>query len=160
PIDAIAEVPVLSGAQAEYGRNSGAIVNLVTKSGTNDVHGSAYEYFRNDALDARNFFNTAPNPRNTFHNNQFGGALSGPLIKDRTFWFVAYEGWRESVGLPFLNTIPTQAQIATALSSIGGSANANPITLNILALNPWTQGAALPANAPANCNTPPCPAAV
>jgi hypothetical protein len=160
PIDALAEVPVLSGAQAEYGRNSGAIVNLVTKSGTNDIHGSAYEYFRNGALDARNFFNTAPSPKNAFHNNQFGGSLGGPIIKDRTFWFVAYEGWRESVGLPFLNNIPTQAQINSAISSIGGVANANPIALNILALNPWTNGAPLPLNAPATCNTPPCPAAV
>src|SRR5205823_5972351 len=96
PIDALAELPILSNMEAEYGRNSGAVVNIVTKSGSNEVHGSLFEYFRNSALDARNFFNTEPNPQNAFHNNQFGGSLGGPLVKDRTFWFVAYEGQRES----------------------------------------------------------------
>ncbi|HEY6185463.1 MAG TPA: TonB-dependent receptor, partial [Terriglobales bacterium] len=87
PVDALQEVGILSNMEAEYGRNSGATVNIVTKSGTNQLHGSAFEYFRNDAMDARNFFNANPNPKNAFHNNQFGGSLGGPLIKDRTFWF-------------------------------------------------------------------------
>src|SRR6185312_14601424 len=77
PIDALETVAVLSGTEAEYGRNSGAIVNLVTKSGTNQLHGSGFEFFRNNALDARNYFNAKPNPQSAFRNNQFGGSLGG-----------------------------------------------------------------------------------
>src|SRR6478752_1144330 len=98
PLDALAEIPVISGADAEFGRNSGAIVNSVTKSGTNQIHGSAFEFFRNSALDARNFFNTAAVPQNPFHNNQFGGSLGGPIKKDSTFFYLAYEGQREYGG--------------------------------------------------------------
>ncbi|HEX7286456.1 MAG TPA: TonB-dependent receptor, partial [Candidatus Angelobacter sp.] len=75
PIDALQEVAVLSNMEAEYGRNGGAVVNIVTKSGTNNLHGSGFEFFRNDGLDARNFFNTKPDPKNVFHNNQYGGSL-------------------------------------------------------------------------------------
>ncbi len=106
PIDALQEIGILSNMEPEYGRNSGAVVNIVTKSGTNTIHGSLFEYFRNNALDARNAFNSKvdPNtglhtPQDVFHNNQYGGSLGGPLVKDRTFWFVAYEGWRENGGL-------------------------------------------------------------
>ena len=70
PIDAVAEVRVLSNFEPEYGRNAGATVNIVTKSGSNTLHGSAAEYFRNDALDARNFFNPASQPKAAFHNNR------------------------------------------------------------------------------------------
>src|SRR5437660_6019767 len=73
PIDAVAELRVLSNFEAEYGRNAGAVINIVTKSGTNDLHGSLIEYFRNSALDARNFFKFASQPKAGFHNNQFGG---------------------------------------------------------------------------------------
>src|SRR5580700_10969346 len=79
PIDAIAEVNVISNFQPEYGRNAGAVVNIVTKSGTNTFHGSAAEYFRNDALDARNYFNDVGQPKAPFHNNQYGGAVGGPI---------------------------------------------------------------------------------
>lgn len=147
PIDALAEVPVISGAEAEYGRNSGAIVNLVTKSGTNAIHGSGFELFRNNALDARNYFNRAPQPQDLFHNNQFGGSLGGPLIKDRTFWFVAYEGQRERVGIPSENAVPTQAMVNGFLAA-GGTIN--PISQNILAIGPWTGGKPLPAGTDAN----------
>jgi len=140
PVDALAEVPVLSNVDAQYGRNSGAIVNLVTKSGSNEIHGSLYEFFRNNALDARNYFNTKDQPQNKFQNNQFGGSLGGPLIKDRTFWFVAYEGQREKGGLPTPGTVPTQAEIADSLTRIG---SINPVIQNLLALNPW--GMSLPA---------------
>ena len=73
PIDALAEVPVISNTEAEYGRNSGAVVNSVTRSGTNMLHGSLYEYFRNNALDARNYFNNS-GAQDAFHNNQFGAS--------------------------------------------------------------------------------------
>src|SRR6478672_7510629 len=94
PIDAVAELRVLSNYEAEYGRNSGAIVNIVTKSGTNSWHGSGLEYFRSGQTGARNFFNIASTPKNPFHNNQFGGSLGGPVIKDKTFVYLNYEGQR------------------------------------------------------------------
>src|SRR4051794_32156946 len=129
PVDALAEVPVISGVDAEFGRNAGAIVNLVTRSGTNTLHGSAYEFFRNDALDARNYFNTTGSQKNSFHNNQFGGSLGGALLKDKSFWFVAYEGQRESGGLPTPGTVPTQADIN---SYVTGGGVINPVIQKIL----------------------------
>ena len=144
PIDALAEVPVLSNTEAEYGRNSGAVVNLVTKSGTNNFHGSAYEFFRNNALDARNYFNTTDQPQNAFHNNQFGGSLGGPIVKDQTFFFVSYEGQRESGGIPAPANVPTQAQITNFIANNGPI---NPVTSGILNLNPW---GTLPAGDPNN----------
>ena len=83
PVDAVAELRVLSNFEPEYGRNAGAMVNIVTKSGTNTLHGAAIEYFRNDALDARNYFNPKGQPKAPFHNNQFGGSLGGPIMKTR-----------------------------------------------------------------------------
>lgn len=132
PVDALQEVPVISGAEAEFGRNSGAIVNLVTKSGSNVVHGSAFEFFRNNALDARNFFNAKPLPQNGFHNNQFGGSLGGPLVKDTTFWFLSYEGQRERVGLPSLAHVPDPV---SDIAANGGPTN--PIIARLLAMHPW-----------------------
>ena len=134
PVDALAEVPVISGGEAEYGRNSGAIVNLVTKSGTNQIHGSVYGFLRDNRFDARNYFNTAPDPQDKFHNDQFGLSLGGPIVKDKTFWFVAYEGQREHGSLPSPGTVPTQADIAAA--SGGGI---NPVIQGILDTNPWGQ---------------------
>jgi len=145
PLDAVQEIAILNNTEAEYGRNSGSIVNIVTKSGTNALHGSVFEYFRNNALDARNFFNcptgsicdsgTAGGPQNAFHNNQFGGSLGGAIIKDRTFFFLAYEGQRELVGFPAPATVPSQADIADAIAFNGGVVN--PIIQNILDTNPW-----------------------
>src|SRR5271166_2924245 len=86
PIGAVAEMNVLSNFKPEYGRNAGAVVNIVTKSGTNAIHGELFEYFRNSALDARNYFNYASQPRAPFHNNQFGGAFGGPIVKNKTFF--------------------------------------------------------------------------
>jgi hypothetical protein len=145
PVDALAEVAILSNAEAQYGRNSGGTVNIVTKSGTNQIHGSASEYFRNDALDARNYFNAEPTPKNSFHNNQFGGSLGGPLIKDRTFWFVAYEGQREVGGLPNIETVPTQAQVD---AFVAGGNTINPVIANLLDRNPWGVPGGLPAGDP------------
>jgi len=98
---------------AEYGRNSGAIVNIATRSGTNDFHGEAFEFFRNSALDARNFFERTRDPA-AFHRNQFGGNLGGPIIKNKAFFFASYEGLRQRQGitLPIVN-VPTDAQRAT-----------------------------------------------
>ena len=135
PVDAVEEFPIISGAEAEYGRNAGAIVNIVTKSGTNDLHGSAFEYFRDDSLGARNFFNKEPNPKNEFRNNQFGASLGGPLKRDKTFFFLAYEGQREHGGVPTPARVPTQEEIAAAIAANGGAIN--PVSAGILAQNPW-----------------------
>jgi len=144
PVDAIDEMAILNNTEAEYGRNSGSIVNIVTKSGSNNLHGSAFEYFRNNALDARNYFNCAQatcssgaagGPQNAFHNNQFGGSLGGPIIKDKTFFLFSYEGQREDVGFPSQALVPTQAQIAQSIADNGGVVN--PIIQNILNTNPW-----------------------
>src|SRR3954452_3308451 len=131
PIEAISEAAILSNFEAEYGRNSGAIVNIVTKSGTNDFHGSLFEFFRNNKLDARNFFNPKPNPQTQFRNNQFGGALGGPIKRNQTFFYFAYEGQRERVGLNSTARVPDPREIA----ALGGPTN--PVIARLLARNPW-----------------------
>jgi hypothetical protein len=118
PIDAISDMRVLSNFEPEYGRNAGAVVNIVTKSGTNAVHGDLFEYFRNNALDARNYFDQSQFPKTPFHNNQFGGSLGGPIVKDKTFFFLDYEGQRETVGVVSLDCVPTLAQIAGAQANV------------------------------------------
>src|SRR5260370_14456559 len=112
PIDAVGELRVISNYEAEYGRNSGAIVNIVTKSGTNQLHGSALEYYRSGALGARNYFNIASQPKNPFTNNQFGGSLGGPIVKDKAFFFVDYEGQRESGAQAGQSCVPDANVIA------------------------------------------------
>src|SRR5258706_8662383 len=92
PVEAIAELRVLSNFESEYGRSAGGVINIVTKSGTNEFHGSAFDFFRNNALDARNYFNQVGTRQNPFHLNQFGGALSGPIVHDRTFFFLEHQG--------------------------------------------------------------------
>src|SRR4030088_3307707 len=92
--DSIEEFKVISNSfDAEYGRNSGAVVNVVTKSGTNSFHGSVFEFFRNDVLNAHGY-TFQPTPKAPFKQNQFGGTLGGPIRKDKTFIFGAYEGRR------------------------------------------------------------------
>ena len=122
PIDALSEFNTQTQGAAEYGRNSGAIVNIAIKSGTNQFHGSAYDFLRNDNLDARNFFERCPasNPncsgggKQEFRNNNFGAVLGGPIIKNRTFFFTGYEGQREFVFSPGLVRVPSAADIAAA----------------------------------------------
>jgi carboxypeptidase family protein len=131
PVEAIAEAAILSNFEAEYGRNSGAIVNIVTKSGTNILHGSLFEFFRNSWLDARNFFNPKPNPQTAFRNNQYGLALGGPIVKNKTFWFTSWEGQRERVGLNSVARVPDAREIA----ALGGPQNS--VIARLLARNPW-----------------------
>ncbi len=131
PVEAIAEAAVLADFEAEFGRNSGAIVNLVTKSGTNEFHGSLFEFIRNDKLDARNVFNREPAPKTAFRNNQFGFSIGGPIVRNKTFFFAAYEGQRERVGLSSLARVPT----ADEINALGGATN--PVIANLLARNPW-----------------------
>ncbi len=127
PIEAIQEFNLQSQFPAEYGRNSGSVINIITKSGTNQFHGSAFEFVRNDLFDARNYFNRAvdadgvAHPKTAFRNNQFGGAIGGPIIKDKTFFFGAYEGQRERVGSDFSLLVPTATQISEAQAISAGS---------------------------------------
>jgi outer membrane receptor protein involved in Fe transport len=105
-VDAIQEFSVLtSNYSAEYGKTSGGVVNAITKSGTNQIHGTAYEFLRNSALDARNFFDVAGVP--PFRRNQFGASLGGPIKKDRAFIFGDYEGLRQSLSTTAQEFVPS-----------------------------------------------------
>src|SRR5205809_3025153 len=95
--------------QAEQGRNPGATVNVITKSGSNAFHGSAYEFLRNAKLDAKTFFQK-PGPKPQFQQNQFGGSFGGPIRRDKLFFFTNYEGFRKRQGgVTSVNTVPTAA---------------------------------------------------
>jgi hypothetical protein len=144
PVDAIQEFNLETQAAAEYGRNSGATINILTKSGTNLWHGSLFEYVRNSAFDARNYFNTVTqtdgtaSPQSPFKNNQFGGSLGGPVRKNKTFFFAAYEGQRERASSDFTLLVPTSAQIASAktLAQANASDTLNPALDTILGYFP------------------------
>src|SRR5271157_5072385 len=141
PLDAIQEFNLQSQFGAEYGRNSGSAVNIVTRSGGNAFHGSLFEYNRNSYFDARNYFNPSPNPQSHFNNNNFGGSLGGPIVKDKTFFFLAYEGQREVVGSDFtfvvprtgasVNDIQTAEQVALT-QTYSPITSINPALLKIL----------------------------
>ena len=107
-VDAIQEFAVVTAnARADYGRASGGVINAITRQGANALHGSVYEFLRNSALDARNFFDPATIP--PFRRNQFGAALGGPMKKDRTFFFADYEGLRQDQSATQLAVVPTLA---------------------------------------------------
>ena len=104
---------------AEQGRNSGATVDVVTKSGTNSYHGSAFELLRNNDFDARNFFNAVGTPQPEYHQNQFGGSMGGPIIHNKVFFFADYEGFRKLQGTTTsVNTVPTAAERGGNFSGI------------------------------------------
>ncbi len=110
PVDAVAEFRILTlNAPAEYGQTGGATTSIVTKSGTNAFHGDVYDFFRNSALDARNFFAVTTDP---LHRNQYGGTLGGPVHKDKDFFFLYYEGQRDSQGTTQGAIVPTSAERA------------------------------------------------
>jgi hypothetical protein len=142
PVEAIAELRVASNFEAEYGRSAGGVINVVTKSGTNAIHGSFFDFFRNNALDARNYFNDKtssangqPLPQNPFHDNQFGASIGGPIIKDKTFFFVDYEAVREKGAESSTACVPNANDLADATAANGGAVN--PVIAKLLALNPW-----------------------
>jgi hypothetical protein len=115
-LESVREFKILTNSySAEYGRSAGAQVNVVTRGGSNDFHGSAYEYLRNRVLDARNYFDGARRPGYT--RNQFGGTLGGPVRKDRAFFFVNYEALRERRVFTRLAVTPTPAERAGDLSA-------------------------------------------
>ncbi len=118
-IEALQEFKIQTNAySAEYGRSSGAVVNATIKSGTNEIRGSVYNFFRDDALDANNYFSQlldAPKPKR--QRNQFGGASGGPIVRNRTFWFADYEGLRDQEGIPRTRLVPTAAEKAGLFST-------------------------------------------
>jgi len=114
PIDSIQEFNLQQNPPAEYGWKPGAVVNVGLKSGTNKLHGTAFAFGRDGAMDARNFFNTAPNPKLPRTLEQFGGSLGGPIIKDKAFFFGAYEGQLYDVGNSFGGvTSPSMVSLPT-----------------------------------------------
>jgi hypothetical protein len=116
-VDAVREFAVVKDTYgAEYGKRPGAQINIVTASGTNQIHGSAYEFLRNSALDARNFFDKANIP--PFRRNVFGGSLGGPIKKDKAFLFGNYESFREVLGLSDVSLVPDAASRAAAAPSV------------------------------------------
>jgi Carboxypeptidase regulatory-like domain len=116
-VDAVREFNVVSDTYgAEYGKRTGAQVSIVTASGTNQLHGSAFEFIRNSALDARNYFDQSDIP--IFQRNQFGGSLGGPLVKSHLLLFGNYEGFRQNLGLSNVTLVPDNAARATAVASV------------------------------------------
>lgn len=147
--DSIEEFRVITNTfDAEYGRNSGAVVNVITKSGTNNFHGNLYEYFRNKVLNAQGYFNTV---KPQFNQNQFGGTFGGPIKKDRTFFFVSYEGRRivqgQSGSQVIVPTGPERTGDFSAIASPGqqfGGAISDPFVAGVLNGRPGC-GAAISA---------------
>ncbi len=141
-VDAIAEFQVLTNTySAAYGGN-GAVVNAVSLSGTNQFHGSGFEFIRNSALDARNYFDIATAPKPGFIRNQFGGTLGGPVKKDKAFFFFNYEGLRQSQARTELAYVPD----ADALQGMVGGVDVgvNPAIVPLLDLFPNPKGAVSP----------------
>jgi outer membrane receptor protein involved in Fe transport len=122
-VDAIEEFSVItSNYEADYGKTSGGVVNAITRSGTNQIHGNVYEFLRNSKLDARNYFDSGNIP--PFKRNQFGGTIGGPLQKDGTFFFVDFEGIRQSKGITTVATVPSANARVGNLSS--GAVSVDP----------------------------------
>jgi hypothetical protein len=128
-VDAIREFEMLTSTyDASFGRNPGAQVNVILNSGSNDFHGSLFEFHRNAALDARNFFAPASEPKPKYIRNQFGGALGGPIKRDRTFFFADYEGTRSREGITRITNVPTAQERAGNFSQSIFGVPTNPFT--------------------------------
>jgi carboxypeptidase family protein len=148
-VEGIQEITVQTNSYApEAGRTAGGVINIVTRSGTNQFHGSAYEFFRNDIFDARNVFQTT-GAKPELRQNQFGGSIGGPILKDKTFFYFDYEGLRLVSGVTDISTVPTLAEYddinsigsgspQALLSAANGTAGLaiDPVALNYLKLFP------------------------
>ena len=134
-VDAIEEFSVItSNYEADYGKTSGGVVNAITRSGTNKIHGSAYEFLRNSKLDAKNYFDDPTKPIPPFKRNQFGGTIGGPIVKDHTFFFTDYEAIRQSKGLTTVATVPSAAASGGTLCSnpdVPPPNNCTPTTVTV-----------------------------
>jgi outer membrane receptor protein involved in Fe transport len=131
-VDAIEEFSVItSNYEADYGKTSGGVVNAITRSGTNQIHGSAYEFLRNSKLDAMNYFDVGNIP--PFKRNQFGGTLGGPIVKNHTFFFADFEGIRQSKGITTVATVPSAAARGGTLCSSpdsGSTCTPTPVSVD------------------------------
>jgi hypothetical protein len=150
-IDAVEEIKVeQSGYGAEFGRNGGAVISITTKSGSNLLHGSVWEYLRNDNFDARNFFLPAAVDKPPLIRNQFGASIGGPLSRDRTFIFFLYEGLRQKAGQVRRATVPTERMRFGDLREIGGPVIADsqihPISREVLQAYPLPNQPGLTGN--------------
>ena len=116
PIDSIQEFNTQESPSADYGRKPGVIVNMGLKSGTNDIHGSAYYFYRDSGFDARNYFNPAPSPLSALLLNQFGASIGGPIKKGKWFYFLNYEGIRDKVGNPGVVDSPVTVSLVPKAS--------------------------------------------
>lgn len=150
-VDAIQEFSVItSNYSAEYGKTSGGVVNAITRSGTNLIHGSAYEFLRNSRLDAKNYFDDPTQSIPPFKRNQFGGTLGGPIQKDGTFFFVDFEGIRQSKGITTLDVVPSQnARNGLLCSNPGGADPSSPCSATQLPVGPNTDANGVDLNAKA-----------
>ena len=139
--DAVQEFRILtSNYTAEYGRNSGGIVSLVTKSGSNSVHGSVFEFNRNDAFSANSYFNNKNDlPRDTLKRNQYGFAVGGPIKKDKLFWFTSYQGQKQTAGLSRTISTFTPEMLAGNFSHAGPGGSVDTNVANFLVNNPFFQ---------------------
>ena len=145
-VETVREYQVITGAfSAEYGRFTGGVINAISKSGTNEFHGNIYEFHRNSALDARNFFDPAGKPP-PFKRNQYGFTLGGPIVKDKTFFFGAFEGLRERLFESQVASVPGPDMLAgrlplsdvTDCAGSGGTVEGNLCNLGIpAALQPY-----------------------
>src|SRR5271157_1045572 len=121
PLDAIQEFNTQESPTADYGVKPGVVMNIGIKSGTNNLHGSAYYFTRNAAFDARNYFNPAPQPLAALIMHEFGASLGGPIKKDKWFYFVNYEGIRDKVGNPGIVHSPVTSSLASQLGGVAYS---------------------------------------
>src|SRR6185295_4017522 len=117
---------------AEFGTGTGGQVSVVTKSGGNAFHGSVFEYLRNDALDAANFFDNVIGQKAPFRLNQFGGSIGGPVVKDKLFFFFSYEGYRLRAGVNSIEAVPGSASRLCAAPFGTGSINCNATSVSLL----------------------------
>ncbi len=123
-IDSIQEFNVQTNAvSAEFGRFNGGVVNLSTRSGSNAFHGSVYEFFRNESLNARNYFAPVNQRKPEFRRNQYGAALGGPIVKNHTFFFVDYQGTKQAIGTVRTSTVPTALEHQGNFTELYGSTN-------------------------------------
>ncbi|MGH9629780.1 MAG: TonB-dependent receptor [Bryobacteraceae bacterium] len=127
-IDAIQEFRVYTNSfSAEYGEALGGVVNLITKSGTNEFHGGLFEYFRNEKVDARNYFNVPPERQPPYRLNQFGGSIGGRIIRDKLFFFGNYEGVRQRSGKTQSTFVPTAAFRETVAAAVRPAVDMLPL---------------------------------
>jgi len=141
-VDALQEMKVQTSLySAEFGRTAGGVINFVTKSGSNEYHGSLFEFFRNQHMDARNFFAAAKPP---YHQNQYGGSIGAPIRKNRVFYFADYEGFRTRQGQTFVESVPTLAERQGNFAGI--NAIFDPLTTTADGTRARFPGDQIPAN--------------